>query len=146
MLTPTIISILKQDHREVSALLEEATESSERASSKRKTLFDKIRKALAKHMAFEEKHLYPALVTQKPSKDDALEAVEEHGQVKFLLQDIADTDPSDERWKAKVTVLAEDIKHHVKEEESFGGIFSQVKKALDQQQLVELGELYQESK
>ena len=36
--------------------------------------------------------------------------------------------PSDEFYDAKVKVLGEYIKHHVKEEEQAGGIFSQAKK------------------
>jgi hypothetical protein len=37
--------------------------------------------------------------------------------------------PDDDYYDAKVTVLSEMIKHHVKEEEQRGGMFSEAKKS-----------------
>jgi len=45
------------------------------------------------------------------------EAYEEHHVVKLVLQELPKVDLDDERFEAKVTVLAELIDHHVEEEE-----------------------------
>ncbi|HEX3135825.1 MAG TPA: hemerythrin domain-containing protein [Planctomycetota bacterium] len=146
MATSSIISLLKKDHQEVSSLLKEALATTERAHDKRTTLFTKITAALAAHMRFEEENIYPILLDQRDSKDDALEAEEEHAQIKRLVADISATDVTDERWKAKLTVLAEDIHHHVKEEESPGGLFDEVKKKVDDDELAELADHYEAEK
>lgn len=146
MTTASIITLLKKDHKEVSALLKEALDTTERAASRRSQLFTQIFDALIIHMRFEEENVYPVLAQKRKTKEDALEAVEEHGQVKHLLQDVSGTDTSDERWKAKVMVLEEDIHHHVKEEEKSGGLFDQLKAVLDDEELAALGEQFQMSK
>jgi iron-sulfur cluster repair protein YtfE (RIC family) len=79
---------------------------------------------------------YPAART--PETDDLLhEAVEEHLSVKRLIADLLATDPSDENFDAKVTVLKEQIEHHVKEEE--GELFPKSKKNLGAAMLEDLG-------
>lgn len=144
--TTSIINLLKKDHKEVSALLKEALATTERAQNKRADLFAQINGALTVHTRFEEESIYPILLEQRKTKDDALEADEEHAQIKHLLADISATDVTDERWKAKLTVLAEDIRHHVKEEESSGGLFDELKKAVDDEELASLAEQYEATK
>lgn len=143
MATPSIIPLLKKDHKEVTALLKEASSSSDDAGGKRAQLFAQINEALSLHMRFEEENVYPLLLEQRKTKEDALEAEEEHAVAKHLLGEIADTDVEDEHWKAKVMVLAENIRHHVKEEEQSGGLFDELKKAADQETLTALAEQFQ---
>src|SRR5690606_13649773 len=64
-------------------------------------------------------------------------AVEEHLQAKRLLADMLELEPSDEQWTAKCSVLREDIKHHVQEEESV--LFPQLQKSMTKKRLDELG-------
>jgi hypothetical protein len=146
MTSPSIIPLLKKDHKEVNALLKEATASSDTASGKRGQLFSQIQEMLILHMRFEEEQVYPLLLEQRKTKEDALEAEEEHAVVKHLLAEIGDTDARDERWKAKVMVLAENVRHHVKEEEAHGGLFDELKKTADDETLASLAEQYQASK
>lgn len=146
MPTASIISMLKKDHKEVSALQKEALATTERAQDKRAELFAQISGALTVHTRFEEESIYPILLDQRKTKDDALEADEEHAQIKRLLADLSSTDVTDERWKAKLTVLAEDIRHHVKEEESSGGLFDELKKAVDDEELAGLADQYEATK
>jgi hemerythrin superfamily protein len=146
MAATSIISLLKKDHKEVSSLLKEALATTERAQEKRAELFAQINGALTVHTRFEEESIYPILLEQRKTKDDALEADEEHAQIKRLLVDINATDVTDERWKAKLTVLAEDIRHHVKEEESSGGLFDELKKKVDDEELAVLAEQYEATK
>jgi hypothetical protein len=146
MSNQTIITLLKKDHKEVSGLLKQASATSDSATAKRDDLFARISEALSAHMAFEEERVYPVLQRKQETRDTALEAIEEHQQAKQLLRDLAGIASDDERWKAKVTVLMEDIKHHVKEEEQAGGLFSELESALEQAELVELAKEYAETK
>jgi iron-sulfur cluster repair protein YtfE (RIC family) len=138
----SIIAMLEKDHDEVSRLIKQAAATSDSAAAKRTALFEAIREALNLHMAFEEENIYPLLQEAKKTRDDALEAVEEHTQVKHLLEDIAGTSVDDEHWKAKVTVLGEDIQHHVREEEQEDGLFAKLRKLVETETLAELAETY----
>jgi hypothetical protein len=145
-MSASIITLLTTDHREVAAMLKKAAATDDGDREERRELFSQIDEALRLHTAFEEQHIYPVLQAQSKSHDDALEAIEEHAQVKRLLRDLAATAPQDERWLAKISVLTEDITHHVKEEEQSGGLFDQLKKALPSADLQRLGALYAEQK
>ena len=142
-MSKSIITLLKHDHDEVGALLKQAMACSEKASAKRSALFAKIRDALTVHTSFEEERIYPLLIAAKQSKSAVLEAYEEHNQIKCLLQDITDTEVTDERWSAKVTVLAEDVEHHVKEEEQPGGLFAKLRQATDNETLASLADEFE---
>lgn len=140
MATPSIITVLKQDHQTVAALLAKATAT--RNGRRRAALYDQIKDALTRHTAFEEEHLYPVLAQKARSKDMAFEAWEEHGVVKHLLKDLGRTDVDDDHWKAKMTVLTENVRHHVAEEEAKGGLFAQLRQALDARTLTDLATDY----
>lgn len=134
-LSVNAIDLLKEQHREVEKLFEEFEEASDRAFRKRQTLFEEISHKLTCHARIEEKIFYPE---GKPvDKDLTLEAYEEHDVVKALLRKIANTPPTDESFKAKMTVLKEVVEHHVKEEE--GEFFPQLEKELGKERLMELG-------
>jgi hypothetical protein len=77
----------------------------------------------------EEEIFYPACTGQV--EDDTIdEAYVEHDGAKVLVAELLQSDPDNEFYDAKVTVLSEDIKHHVKEEEQRGeGLFAQAKAA-----------------
>ena len=61
MTAPSIIDLLKKDHRDVSKLFAQALDTTERAAAKRTALWAQIVSALEVHMAFEEGHVYPVL-------------------------------------------------------------------------------------
>ena len=138
----SIITLLKADHREVTHLFEQL--AAVNSPTKRRTLFAAIDQALSLHADFEEANVYPLLKQRKDTRDAALEAVEEHGQIKRLLADLRTLEADDVRWKAKLTVLSEDVRHHVKEEE--GTVFPELSEAAAEVDLVALGAQYQEAK
>ena len=71
------------------------------------------------HAAIEEQVFYPvARATVPDTEDIALESLEEHHIVKWVLSELDGMDPAAERFDAKVTVLIENVRHHVEEEES----------------------------
>ena len=71
------------------------------------------------HASAEEKIFYPAVREDSPDAAPTLdESFEEHHVMRFLIGELRDMSPIDERFDAKFTVLAENVKHHIKEEEA----------------------------
>lgn len=102
-------------------------------------LVDQIITELTTHAFIEETIFYPAARREVPdTTDHVLESVEEHHVVVWLLSELQNLSPADETFDAKVTVLIENVRHHVEEEEKEW--FPLVRKALGRKRLVELGE------
>jgi len=106
--------MLKQDHKKVSAVIQQMMEGEE---SQRQELFEQLKQELTAHMKLEEKLLYPLLKESEQTHDQILESYEEHREVKHQLGVLQRTPPDAENWQAVLTVLKENIEHHVKEEE-----------------------------
>ena len=122
---PLAIKLLKADHREVEGWFDDYEQLDE--DDEKQALFSKIALALKVHTQVEEEIFYPE--ERGEVEDDVLdEAYVEHQGAKDLIAQIEAMTPSDEFYDAKVKVLGEYIKHHVKEEEQPGGIFAQAKK------------------
>lgn len=127
------IELLKQQHREVEDLIEKI----EKGNGKdRETLFEELADCVAMHASIEEKLFYPA--AYKDQTEELLrEAVEEHLSVKRVLTDIMEVGVEDETFEAKLSVLKEQIEHHVQEEEK--ELFKKVRKVLSKEELETLG-------
>ena len=122
---PLAISLLKKDHREVEGWFDEYEQLED--DGEKLALFNQIALALKVHTALEEEIFYPE--ERGDVEDDMLdEAYVEHDGAKKLIAEIETMKPSDDYYDAKVKVLGEYIKHHVKEEEQPGGIFAQAKR------------------
>jgi hypothetical protein len=120
------IALLKADHRQV----EEWFSQFESASKSRKQqLADRICDALTVHTTIEEEIFYPSFLDATEDKDTHHEAVVEHAAAKKLIEEIRGMSAADDYFHAKVTVLSEMIKHHVKEEEQPGGMFAEARKS-----------------
>ncbi len=139
------IALLKADHRTVEKLFRDFERTGESAHKTRRKLVDKMITELSVHAAIEEQFLYPAARREVPDLNpDVLEAMEEHHVVKWLLAELARTDPSDERFSAKVAVMMENVRHHVREEE--GELFPELRASLGRTRLRELGDKLAEGK
>ena len=116
---PDALTLIHNDHVEVSALFETALGEKTTPAVRRNTALQ-ICEALTVHAKMEEAIFYPALrrAGKTEEKDSVLEAAEEHGLVKDLIAKIKRTETRDETMKAKLTVLKEIVEHHVREEES----------------------------
>jgi hemerythrin superfamily protein len=121
------IALLKSDHRQVEAWFAQFSKS--KSPQKKRQLADSICDALTVHTTIEEEIFYPAFIEATGDKDMHHEAVVEHAGAKNLIAEIQSMSPDDDYYDAKVTVLSEMIKHHVKEEEQPGGMFSEAKKS-----------------
>lgn len=132
-----ILQYLKKDHEEVKSLLEQLTNTSERATKKREQIFTKIKTELTAHAHAEERVFYEPLKEHEESKPDALEGDVEHKIVERLMEEMAAEPMGEETWTAKATVLKELVEHHVKEEES--DFFKKARKLFSKQELEEMG-------
>jgi len=130
------IALLKADHRQVEEWFEQFEKA--RSSDKKADLAKKICLALTVHAQIEEEIFYPAFIEATQEEDIHHEAIVEHDGAKKLIREIEAGGPDDEYFDAKVTVLSEMIKHHVKEEEQRGGMFSEAKQS--DMDLVALGQ------
>ena len=111
----------------------------DRAHKRRRAVVDQMITALSQHAAIEELVFYPAVRAKATAlTDDVLEALEEHHVVKWTLSELESLPSEDERFKAKVTVLTETVRHHVKEEEK--DLFPEVRKAFSRRELADIGE------
>jgi len=119
-------ALLKADHRKVEDLFE--TYENNKSKSAKAKLAQQICMELTVHATIEEEIFYPAIKGQV--EDDMLdEAYVEHDGAKVLIGELLAGTPEDDFYDAKVKVLSEEIRHHVKEEEQRDGIFAQAKKA-----------------
>jgi hypothetical protein len=92
---------------------------------------------LTVHTYIEEKIFYPEARKAVPAAEDhVLESIEEHHVVVWTLSELSGLDPKYERYDAKVTVLIENVRHHVEEEQEW---FPQVRKAMKAATLEDLG-------
>ena len=130
------LELLKQDHEKVSQLLERGQEADPKH---RKQIFKEIKNELDTHARIEETIFYPALEEHEELKDMVLESLEEHKQMKTVLRELAKLSPNSERFKPKLKVLKDNVKHHAVEEEE-GKMFPKVRKIIDKSELEQLGE------
>lgn len=121
------IALLKADHRQVEKWF--AAFKKARAASRKKTLAEQICNALKVHTTIEEEIFYPAFLAATKDEETHHEAEVEHDGAKKLIAEIEGGGPEDEYFDARVTVLSEMIKHHVKEEEQPGGMFAEARKS-----------------
>ncbi len=130
------IALLKADHRQVEDWFEQFEKS--RSADKKADLAKKICLALKVHTQIEEEVFYPAFIEATQDEDIHHEAIVEHDGAKKLIKEIEASGPEDDFFDARVTVLSEMIKHHVKEEEQRGGMFAEAKQS--DMDLVALGQ------
>lgn len=109
-------ALLKADHKLVAQLFDDYEQTN--SKSQKKQLVDQICKELSIHAQVEEEIFYPAV--QKALKDHELvpEAIVEHSTLKDLIAAVKGVEPDGEMYDAKIKVMSEYVKHHVKEEEN----------------------------
>ncbi|MFO1468670.1 MAG: hemerythrin domain-containing protein [Steroidobacteraceae bacterium] len=121
------IALLKADHRQVEKWFAEFDNA--RSADRKARLAASICGALRAHMTVEEEIFYPAFLEATSDTDVHHEAIVEHDGAKRLIEEIESSSPEDDYFDARVTVLSEMIRHHVKEEEKPSGMFSEAKKS-----------------
>ncbi len=130
------IALLKADHRQVESWFSQVKKA--KMPERKKDLADRICNALKIHTKIEEEIFYPAFLAATEDKELHHEAEVEHAGAKRLIAEIEAMSPDDDYYDAKLKVLSEMIKHHVKEEEQPGGMFAEARKS--NMDLADLGE------
>ncbi|MDP1873849.1 hemerythrin domain-containing protein [Phenylobacterium sp.] len=136
------IKLLKDDHREVEDLFEQFEKAT--AKDRKAKIVAKICTELTVHSLIEEEIFYPTF--RGKIEDDILdEGYVEHDGAKVLIAELMAGSPDDPFYDAKVSVLSEEIEHHVKEEERPSeGMFAQCRRT--DVDLVDLAERMQARK
>jgi hypothetical protein len=131
------IALLKEDHRKVEDLFEQFEKA--READRKEKLVKQICTELSIHTMIEEEIFYPACSGQVKDEDVVEESYVEHDGAKVLIAELIKSNPDNEFYDAKVSVLSEMIRHHVKEEEKRGeGLLAAAKAAgLDMEALGE---------
>jgi hemerythrin-like domain-containing protein len=132
------IVMLKEDHKEILKAFRDFENAGENALKTKGKLVDKIIELLTVHTYIENEVMYPRVRELLPElEDDVLESYEEHHVADVLVVELAGLEPEDERFDAKTTVLIENVRHHIEEEEDEW--FPKVREGLGRNQLQEIG-------
>ncbi|MFE5628280.1 hemerythrin domain-containing protein [Streptomyces sp. NPDC056543] len=132
------IVLLREDHETVERLFKRFEKTDDDDLAERRAIADEVIEELTVHAWIEEQVFYPAARDAAPdTTDHILESIEEHHAVVWMLSELKTMDPADERFKAKMSVLMENVRHHVEEEEQEW--FPDVRKAMGRNRLTEVG-------
>jgi hemerythrin superfamily protein len=110
------IALLRADHKKVSDLYQQY--ESTRSPARKKALVATICLELSVHAQVEEEIFYPAVKAALKDKELVPEAQVEHASLKELIAQVKDKEPDGEMFDAKIKVMSEYTKHHVKEEQN----------------------------
>jgi Hemerythrin HHE cation binding domain len=114
--TPDAIASLKADHKKVKELFEKFEKAKDRR--RKQAIVMEALEELGIHATLEEDLFYPAIRAAIRDKEGIMEeADEEHHVAKVLIAELEGMDGSESHYDAKFTVLAENVRHHIKEEE-----------------------------
>ncbi len=113
---PNAITMLREDHKKVAGLFEDYEKA--RSVNVKRRLVEQICLELTVHAQLEEEIFYPAFKQAAGDKELVPEAKVEHDSVKNLIAQVQGKEPDGEDFDAKVKVMGEFVKHHVKEEQN----------------------------
>ncbi|MGB8909879.1 MAG: hemerythrin domain-containing protein [Candidatus Cybelea sp.] len=141
-----VLSIIKQEHRQVAALFAQATKS-EPGDKRIGELANEIEKQLTMHLSIEERLFYGPLrkrAEEQEEEIDMFEAYTEHEVARHLVKMLRSGRKADAKFKAELQVLGESVKHHVEEEES--KVFAIARKIMVKEELEEIGAAWERAK
>ena len=132
------IVVLKNDHREIRSVFKRFEDAGPQAHQTMGKLVDRMVELLTVHTYIENEVMYPRVRELVPElEDDVLESYEEHHVADLLVMELAAMSATDERFRAKTTVLIENVRHHIDEEEQEW--FPKVRDGLGRKALQEIG-------
>ncbi len=133
------IVLLKEDHKEILRTFRDFEKAGENATATKGRLVERIIELLTVHTYIENEVVYPRVRQLLPDlEDDIDESYEEHHVADVLVTELAGMSPDGQRFDAKTTVLIENVRHHIEEEEDEW--FPKVREGLGRKQLQEIGE------
>jgi hemerythrin superfamily protein len=139
-----IYGVIKDDHDKARRLLDGLDGTRDDEGGKRARRFAELKTDLMMHQHVEESVFYNTLKDIEETRDDALEAINEHHVVDTLLEELDDMPKEGDEWRAKFGVLKELVEHHMREEEE--EFFENARKVLDDEQAEKMGAVFREKK
>ena len=139
------IVLLKQDHKEIEKAFKAFEKAGDNAHKEKQKLVDRIIELLTVHTYIENEVMYPRIRELVPDlNDDIDESYEEHHVADLLVMELVSMTPDADRFDAKVTVLIENVRHHIEEEEQEW--FPQVREGLGRKTLQEIGAVMEDKR
>jgi hemerythrin superfamily protein len=135
------LELLKLDHAKVKKLFDQAESAAEK---EQKSIFTQIKTELETHASIEESVFYPAMQRYEELKEMVAESLQEHNNVKTLLQEMATLSDS-EAFQDKLEELIDNVEHHAEDEEE-GKMFPKVRELVSANELEKLGAQLQAAK
>ena len=123
------VSMLMEDHKKVQKLFRDFDKAHDKQDDETcQQIVELVCAELEVHTTLEEELFYPAAREVLGEDEELIDEAEiEHRSAKDLIAELRVMDAADQKFAPTFTVLAEYVKHHIKEEE--GEIFPKVKKA-----------------
>jgi hypothetical protein len=133
------IQLLKQEHETAKKMFAQIREA---RGEQRGQLWTKLKPELKVHETMEETALYRP-IAQEARADEQLKDWQEHhheevAELESLIQEISESDPTDEEWMEKIEELEETLEHHIEEEE--GDIWPRIQEVWDRSKLEQAGQ------
>jgi hemerythrin-like domain-containing protein len=133
------IVLLKADHKAILTTFKDFEKLGPDAHVRKGQLVDRMVELLTVHTYLENEVMYPRVRELLPAlEDDVLESYEEHHVADVLVMELVGMKPDAERFTAKTTVLIENVRHHIEEEEQEW--FPQVREGLSRTVLQQIGQ------
>lgn len=139
--TNDITELVKADHRRVEGIFHQMEGAD---LNLKNSLFLQLRQELDLHLTAEEEVMYPRTEAYAELEDLTRDSLEEHQEVRSLLEHISSLSPEESEWNELVLELKECIQHHVEDEEN--KLFPEMKDLLGEEELVRLGHNFEHSK
>ena len=139
-----IFTMLKNDHKELLAVMDKMLVSSNQETKKFDESFQKFKAEFMLHDKIEDEILYPKLLEIPELKQLILKSYQAHHVVEVAILELRITPYSNENWLPKFSVVYDCIKHHIEEEESV--VFPEAEKLLDKNEMDNLTAMAKEYK
>ena len=127
-----IYARIRQDHDRFRDLLHRLCDGKDQPADRRAALFDALKREVWLHSKVEELVFYSPLMEERRSRGETLEGIAEHHVAERLLDELDGIPKDGEAWMSKLSVLKENLDHHMQEEEK--EIFDSARKILSDEQ------------
>jgi hemerythrin-like domain-containing protein len=135
------LTLVRQDHRELEGLLERCERLDEHAEDGRAVLLGQLTAAVRQHVDQEEAILYAIFRERARRAEMDLapldRALEQHRMIDRLSRELTDAGTDDVTLNAKLTVLTEQVRTHLDDENSY--LLTAIEDLIDDDTLLELG-------
>jgi len=139
-----VVTLLEHDHCEISSLIHSIKAHIGKEKVSPLDIFRQLKRALEMHARVEELHVYQVFQQSDITRDSAAQALEDHRQIKTLLDDLATFTSADFRWVQKFNDLVAAVERHIQREEL--ELLGRADQVMTHEEREELGDLVQTGK